>query len=301
MRRLAAVLFIVGIFLLITAPVEGVVAPRPTQPHPDIFPCSTGCDLQTLNPVTVKAKSIRAVSYKLQTEPGCTTGTIHDDMTTVEQEARDKLHFTLQRVETAPDFVVRINCGNGQIAICGSVNIYCLGRGFPYVADVDISDLLSTYYFESRISILEHEILGHAVGTWGEQYCLGSETTGSCKGLVLFSPAPGHIDIMNTGPLSRHLLGSTETERWERVMWPLVVCSTTGYDECSGRWQFGNGLEWAPLPAPYGVWYKDGVAIWDSCDPGWGGRHSPLAQAWAHVGNDLFFDSLGYRSAAPAC
>ena len=31
------------------------------------------------------------------------------------------------------------------------------------------------------------------------------------------------------------------------------------------------------------------------------GRHSPLARAWAHVGDDLFFDQLAYRSVAPAC
>ena len=80
-----------------------------------------------------------------------------------------------------------------------------------------------------------------------------------------------------------------------------VTCSTSGWDECSQRWRFPDGLSWSPAPAPYGVWYKDDVSIFDGCDLSWGGRHSKAAQGWQRQGSFFFFDALNFGMETPIC
>src|SRR3990167_2229063 len=181
---LATVLLVVGLVLLKTS--DAAEPPRPEQPAPDIFPCGTGCDIQLLNPLTVKAKATRSASYRLLTMPGCNTGTVPEDMAWLEGHLQEKVGFRLLRDDAAYDFTVRVNCGSEQIRYCGAVTIFCLGRGFPYNPDVEISDIISNYFPESRRSILCHEICGHSTASHNEQYCRGTETSGICRGLPLF-------------------------------------------------------------------------------------------------------------------
>ena len=82
---------------------------------------------------------------------------------------------------------------------------------------------------------------------------------------------------------------------------PPAECATSGWDECSQRWRFPDGLSWSPAPAPYGVWYKDDVSIFDGCDLSWGGRHSKAAQGWQRQGSFFFFDALNFGMETPIC
>ena len=138
--------------------------------------------------------------------------------------------------------------------------------------DVDISDILSTYQSATQLSILLHEIIGHALATWEEQYCKGTETTGICQGLTLFTSAPGWVDIMNTGVLSRHGIEAIELERWSRTMFdvmPADPCAgpTDAYgnvwNPCLGRWFNPGGWSYDPVTR---VWFTPlGAPEWGEC------------------------------------
>ena len=281
-RILIALALILAAFLLVSES-RAQVAPRPEQPHPDVFDCGVA-NCQTLNPLTIKAKATRAATYRLILMPGCVSGTVPSDMLLLEGWLRE-VGFNLTRNDTAYDFTNRINCGTEQIRICGGTNIFCLNRGFPYVPDVEISDIISQWPLATRLSILCHEICGHAIGTWNEQYCLGSETTGICKGLTLFTSAPNWRDFMNTGELSRHGFEAIERERWERTMYTFQVPTCDGgridwgatYDICrnllvgDGPWDF-NLIT--------GTWQdKQGASEW-CCQQSYGGIYNRRLDVW---------------------
>lgn len=315
---LVGVLAILGAFLLGRA--DAAVPPRPEQPRPDIFTYPGIPNMQTLNPVTVKAKNVHAVSYRLITMPGCVAGTIPSDMVRLETEMRDKVQFNLIRNDAAYDFTVRINCGSEQIRICGSINVFCLNRGFPYVADVEISDVLSNWQLSTRLSILLHEIAGHAIGTWNEQYALCGSSCG-------FLPSPNWSDFMNTGALSRHFFEVIELERWDRTLYPIplvqpplpaiscqlpaAVCArygTAGWGEVDprygnqwngvvARWIFPNGNSIDP---GNGYWYDAlGRLEWGARDPSWGGVWNFQLGRWVGPGSYFFDPSTGLWSSTP--
>ena len=207
--------------------------PRPEQTRPDTFQWN-GASLQPYSPVWVLSKQNHAASYRIVVEAGCVAGTIPDDLVRAEAEFL-KVGFLLYQVDANASFIVHINCGSEQIRICGGVNVYCLNRSFPYSSDMDISDVLSTYYPETRLSILLHEIM-HAIGVWNEQYA-------ACGASCGFAASPNWRDIMNTGPLSRHGLEVIELERWARTMYELTQplpewddASCTDYDGPEGSW-----------------------------------------------------------------
>ena len=84
----------------------------------------------------------------------------------------------------------------------------CLCRGYPFNVQIDFSNVVATYLYVTRVSIMLHEIL-HAILVWHEQYQLGT-----------FAATPGHRDFMNTGPESRHYFEYVEIERWKRTAYP---------------------------------------------------------------------------------
>ncbi len=272
--------------------------PRPEQPHPDIFQAAGFSNLQDLNPLTTKIRAQRTVSYRLLTMPGCSAGTIPADMATLEVETQ-KLQLTFVHNDAAYDLTIRINCGSEQIRICGAVNIFCLGRGFPYDVDVEISDILSLYLPTTRLAILLHEIAGHAFGTWNEQYCMGTEATGICRGLTLFASAPGWHDFMNTGPDSRQGLQDIELERWSRTMYNVLLeCSSLGFDPCTGRFFQPDGWSYNP---PNSDWYNPfGQAEFSACNRD-GLRYNYIIQRWT-VPTSNFFDPVkNYWARSPEC
>lgn len=308
-RILALFLLGFALALLVDTARSEIVPPRPEQPHPDVFPSGGSANLQEFNPVTVKAKAERTVNYRLLTMPGCVAGTVPSDMAQIEAELED-VAFNLDRNDSIFDFTVRVNCGSEQIRICGSINIFCLGRGFPFNADVEISDVISTFPTSTRLSILCHEICGHAVQTANEQYCLGTETTGICAGLSRFTPAPNWPDFMNTGPLSRHLFEEIELERWERIMYELVEepppdpCAGptdvfgNRWDNCLQRWIAPSGWRYDPNT---GIWeLPDGSWEWSACEP-WQGRFNFYKGIWMNVGHGFYAPERNLWSFAPLC
>ena len=281
--------------------------PRSGQPHTDIFSAAGISNMQLLNPINQLAlRPEHTVAYRLLTMPGCVTGTIPQAMGRVELEASGKLIDTatrtplrLVRNDTVFNFTIRINCGSEQIRICGAVTIFCLGRGFPYVADVELSDILSSYQFDTQLAIPLHEVIGHALATWNEQYCTGNEPAGPCQGLPLFTSTPGWRDIMNTGPDSRHGLEDVELERWSRTMFNVLrACSTVGYDDCTGRWYQADGWSWDPAG---GNWFTPtGLAEWTPCNRD-GIRYNLQLGFWSPPGSGVFVPSRGFWSFAPVC
>lgn len=293
---------VAGVLICTDIPVWAQEPVRSGQPHPDIFECGAGCNLQDHNNLTKLAKARQQIRYRLLTMPGCNAGSVPQDMRDVEAEFA-RVGANVVRNDGNYHFTVRINCGSTHIAICGSINIFCLGRGYPTNPDVDISDIISQWPYLTRVSILMHEVLGHAIGTWNEQYCGGYEGSGPCRGLARFSSTPNWLDIMNTGPNSRHLLGDIELERWERTMYrleqvPPVECVAVGFDPCTGRWYFADRFSYDPAT---GVWWNpQGQPEWDPCNQD-GLRWNHIIQGFLPQGNGFFLPSRGYWSFAPGC
>lgn len=304
--------FIISIYLLIAAwlcfsmiPSEATVPPRSGQPHTDTFIVSGYGDLQQANAVTQKAKATRAVTYSLTVAQGCIGGTIASDFQAVTLDVFNHWGLRISRDDFNPDFRIIVNCGNVQIANCGSVTIFCV-MGKPYYGPFDrptasISDILNTYPAVTRRSILCHEICGHAILTWNEQYCLGGEVVGVCKGANQFTSAPNWDDIMNTGPGSRHDLSIVEDERADRTLYPIFVeCSSLGYDPCTGRWFSQDGWSWEPST---GNWYDNqNRARFGPCNAD-KLRLDLLDQHWWRIpGQNLGYDySINQYVVVPVC
>ena len=273
------------------------------QPHPDQFIIVPYGNLAQYNPMDVKVKSNRAARYRLETASGCTTGTIPSDLQRMGSEALNKLHLSLLRNDSTFDFTIRINCGSEQIRLCGAVTIFCLPYGYPYNVDVSLSDILSTYQETTRLAIPLHEVVGHALATWDEQYCKGGETDGPCKGLAQFTSTPNWHDVMNTGVESRHGLEAIELGRWSRTMYDVLECVGqpdrfgNSWDQCSGRWV--NSAGWSYDPATR-IWYApNGVAEWGECRVVDADCWNLRAQEWVFKGSSLFVPVGGYFSSPP--
>lgn len=278
------------------------------QPHPDIFQYP-GVDMQAINPVAVKIKAQRTVSYSLQVVSGCSLGSIAADLNAMAADSKQSLGVTIVRDDAHPDLTVYVNCGNGQIALCGSVNIFCLNHGFPYNDSMDISDILSTYQPVTRQSILQHEWF-HAMASYSEQYCQGNEPSGNpCAGLPLFANTPNWNDIMSTGPLTRHPIGDIEKDRWTRTMYqvPGVIDCTPQGPNADGLWwypcegKFYNQQLWSFDPAT-GAWAdQKGSVQFLSCNAD-RLRWSPAINRWTIPGVNLGFDpALGLFVVVPGC
>jgi hypothetical protein len=260
--------------------------PRAEQPRPDIFQVVGVSNLQVFNPVTVKAKAERGARYRLLVLPGCSAGTIPADLVRLEQHMREQVQFDLVRNDSVYDFTIRINCGTTQIAVCGSINVFCLGRGFPQKPDVDISDVLSLWQPETRLAILAHETSGHAIGTWNEQYALCGRSCG-------FAASPGWRDFMNTGPESRHGFEAIELERWARTMYELTppspwgACSATRWvcwNTAEQRWIAGDAWRWDPAT---------GTAVAHVCATSWCGQWT--GRVWLAGDGATWVEGAWYR------
>jgi len=216
--------------------------------------------------------------------PGCNAGTIFNDLKALEEELK-KVQYNLKRDDAKYNFTVRINCGVTHVSICGGIHVFCLGRGFPGIPDVDISDILSTYQPITRLSILCHEICGHAIATWNEQYA-------PCGASCGFLPSPGWRDFMNTGPESRHGFSEIELERWARTMYELQQdCSGPTDPSWGGTWNPCTGLWEGPPWYPWdfnpitGVWQdKAGISEF-CCQQPYGGIYNRRLGTWSWTVN----------------
>ena len=298
---------VIGIALSLADKTGAQVPPRAEQPHPDQFQYN-GESLAIYSTLHSKAKSTRAAAYSLITISGCTSGVIPQAMQRVEAELNSKVGFRLTRNDAQPDFVVKIGCGSEQIRQCGAVNIFCLPEGFPANNNIWLSDILSSYASDTQLAIPLHEVL-HAVAVWNEQYCTGTETTGICRGLARFSPAPGWRDFMNTGELSRHGFEAIEVERWINTMYLLAIIPTCGrgdtdpswggvWDSCVGRWFAPNGF--SVEPGSWTWWNPQGQPEWTAGNAD-RLRWNIQIGAWFPCDDGFFLPARGYWSFAPGC
>ena len=231
----------------------------------------------------------------------------------VDARAEAYPNFVSQLRETNDAYTRLAGIKNRQVAFTDSACQikHLMGAGFPCgagaAACIYYSNSPVLVYYKVELGYTDwrsaqaHE-LGHGIlGQLHERYidsggsiqCGGPE-----RGLVVMDCGPPYVRV----PMQR------DVERGCAVIntsWcgrdATVTCSTTGYDECSQRWRFPDGLSWSPAPAPYGVWYKDDVSIFDGCDLSWGGRHSKAAQGWQRQGSFFFFDALNFGMETPIC
>lgn len=233
------ILLAVGVLLfLATMSIRFAVADpapqRASQPHSDQFMYNGG-SLDAYNPLSEHIRSTGEFRWAYERVAGCSdvgmSQAIEWAMDNVYQEVGVQGGYA--GPGTPKDLTIRTNCGTGFAAVCGSGAAACLGRGFPYVLDIDFSSDVGTYYDVSKMSVVLHELFGHALATINEQYCLGTDV-GKISGCTSWgSPVPAWVDVMNTGVNSRHFIADIELERWGRV----------------------NG---AGAPASYGVNLRDG-------------------------------------------
>ena len=296
---------------------SAAVPPPPEQPHTDVFEVAgwPAPALQALNPISTKLRAgSRVVTYRYQVMPGCADGNMHQTLRAAMNASTIYVGLSFQEVSTGYDLTIRANCGTGFTNVCGPAAIACLGRGFPYVNDIDASTQMAAFFDVSQISIWLHELLGHALATWHEQYCLGTETSGHCAGRAQFSAAPNFVSFMNTGPDSRLIWPQNDVDRWERSMYVLPAPDCSGptdvygnvWDSCLARWIAPNGWRYDPAT---GVWeLPDGTLEWSACD-GFGNRWS-IFLYYATGGRLEFFPSVtggfydvqrGFWSWAPGC
>jgi hypothetical protein len=254
----AFILFLLGVFLLCAPPVAGQEPPpRSNQPKPDIFPCGT-VTCEVFNDLTQKVMFTAEVRYRYQVEPGCIERNLGATLQAALVDAKVKLSSSLTfiRDDVNYDLIIRVNCGVKFSAVCGGgAVIGCLGRGFPSNQDVDVTDTMGTFFEISQIAIWLHEVIGHAIGTWNEQYCRIGD---------LFLACPNWRDVMNVGPESRHLLEEIEIERWHRTMFPPAFerCIFNASKPCVGLDVAGAGIYWCGRSVKANVVsiaYDDGV------------------------------------------
>lgn len=193
------------------------------QRNPDLF-MYQGESLQKFSKDNLNLKDSGVWRWRFVPVAGCDSYSIYP---AVRDALRQPARFGVDIAE-APDDLnahkVYGNCGSSFKSICGGPPVIgCLGRGFPSVNDVDLSTDMAAFYDASQRAIACHEVCGHAMAVWNEQYRLDGSFASS-----------NDVTIMNTGPLSRHDLGSAEDARWWRTMGSPEV-PTLGYG-FNGAW-----------------------------------------------------------------
>lgn len=193
------------------------------QPRPDIFPSGVAAhpSLDYYSTLDDKVETQATVLWAFDVQSGCSSvglpgaqGALALMMADLYSNTNTASIYVAS--SDRPDLTIKIRCGATAAAegVSGGV-VGCLCYGFPYTNDIAINDVITTYPQVTQVSILCHEYCGHALSVWNEEYCPGYDASLGCTGL--FAAVPNWVDIMNTGPDSRHYWGPTEIARWGRT------------------------------------------------------------------------------------
>lgn len=236
------------------------------QLNPDIYQIAgyPSPALQQLNPLTQKLQAgTRIVTYSYVVVPGCSAGNMQQTLFESLNDAQDVIGVEFVPVSLGADLTVRATCGvdAANVGLTGGA-ICDLYPGWPSKSQVNCSTTMATFYDLSQKTIWSHEIVGHALATWNEQYQLDG----------FFTPTPNLEDFMNTGELSRvEAWPQNDKDRWIRTMYPLIepspwgVCSEDHWvcwNVDAGEWIAKDG--WAFDPST-------GIATFHRCDTDWCG------------------------------
>lgn len=279
------------------------------QPAPDLFQYN-GQSLDPYNPLSAKVRQTGVVRWQYQVVSGCADGlgpVIGRAMGNIYDETG--VAFVYVNDGSPVDLTIFANCGVSLYAICGQVTgVNCLGRGFPYDLDIDLNTDILTYYDQSQVAVVLHELMGHALATWNEGYCLQAGSPAGCTGQ--FGAVPGYVDFMNTGVDSRHYIGNSERARWGRtqgVPAPQRVGRGDGYVYFCGVSDRALYVDlYGSTSTAYRyvgtVWLKDLVKGADGCyGLGTAGYVTPFECPAIRVGNAVDWKRADYRSDRVLC
>jgi hypothetical protein len=299
--KAAAFLLALTISFLVSRQTLAFNPPSPYQKNPDIYAVSgfpsvfagwTQGDLSTINPITNRLRAgARSVTYSYLVVPGCSAGNMEFTLRESLADASEVLGITFVPVSSGADIAVRATCGvdASNVGLTGGA-VCDLYPSWPYKSQVNCSTTMATFYDLSQKTIWSHEIIGHGLGSWHEQYVLGGS----------FAPTAGLVDWMNTGDLSRReAWPQNDKDRWERTVYPLTAdCQALGFDPCSGRWRQESGFSWDPAT---GFWWNPSEQPeWTNCNPD-GLRWNIQLQVWMPAEQGFFSPGRGYWSFAPGC
>ena len=231
--------------------------PLAGQPNPDLFQYQ-GQSLAQYSTDNANLKRTGQWVWRFVDVKGCNSESIRKAVTDGINEAHTAYALDIvERDGDATAHAVYGNCGSSFAAICGGPPVIgCLGRGFPYVNDVDISTDMAAYYDVSQRAIAMHEIIGHAMSVWNEQYLLDGSFSNS-----------NDVTIMNTGPLSRHDIVnpdgtpvSAEAARWWRTNGSPEL-TDTGYGYYGQWYIWACGFDFNATRVSVLVDYHDGAGL----------------------------------------
>lgn len=227
-RQIVIIVLVVLLVLLLLGHGQISAADPPpvasTQPNPDLFQYQ-GQSLQKYSADNAQLKRDGVWRWRFVSVPGCNSESIRPAVVAGFSQM-SRYGMTMIQADGDPTaHAVYATCGSQFAAVCGGPPVIgCLGRGFPYNNDIDISTDMAAFYDVSQRAIALHE-LHHATFVWNEQYRLDGSFGSS-----------NDVTIMNTGPLSRHDLGLAEDARvWRTMGSPELKRDSTGY-AFSGAW-----------------------------------------------------------------
>lgn len=217
MHRLqSALVLVAGLTLGVCATLLTAAADSPVG-NPDIYevlPEWPSPRLQTLNPLTARLKGGgRTITFAYEVSQGCSSGNMRQTL----QRAMDESQRVIgvRFIENAtPDLTIFASCGVLFTNKCDGATA-CLPDNWPYKSNIYANTIMASFFEVSQVSIWLHELSGHALATWNEQYQLGGG----------FQPTPSHVTFMNVGPDSRVIWAQKDVDRWERTMYPLTVAT----------------------------------------------------------------------------
>ena len=259
-RHLLALVVGVAIGLQLYATVVQLSAANPPDSHqqnPDIYQCcgfpsvfagTTSGDLSSLNPITQSVRGgSRVVTYSYTVVTGCADGNMHTTLVAALAATAQAVGLRFTEVASGGQVRVRATCGVDFANLCGGPPVIaCLAPSWPYQSQVNATTTMATFYDVSQQAIWLHEVIGHGVSTWHEQYQLGGS----------FAATPGLVDYMNTGPDSRHIWPQNDLDRWERTMYPLTQAPPAEWccDTVYPGWE-GMGVSRLHLTENPPAWY----------------------------------------------